>query len=129
MITHTPAEPLRPFFARAVASAKAKVAGNDRWLAAIGRAEETFADLQALTFLETGELLVPGRQPGVVYAATPTTCQCKAATYGQPCRHRALARLIEIALGLQAQSQRAAPAVAAAANGKTAAEEIAELFE
>ena len=130
MITFISTRDLAPYFDAAAARARTAAAGHDRWLAAIERAVETFHSLDALSYLESGELLVPGSQPGVVYAATPAACQCKASRHGVPCRHRALARLVEIALGLRLEAQRVAqmPVVVAPAPVKTAQEEIDELF-
>ncbi len=69
-------------------------AQHDRWLVAIGRA---LIELDQNPWIERGELhgLIIGSPSGNLYSANGT-CQCQAYTYGQPCWHRAAARLVRL---------------------------------
>lgn len=66
-------------------------AAHPRWVAAIGRA---LVELDTNPYIEwtDGHLLIASPS-GVVYAANGI-CQCQAFIFGQPCWHRAAARLV-----------------------------------
>ena len=69
-----------------------KVSGNRRWETAIARAK---AQLETNPYMHfDGQALLILSPSGEIYAANGT-CQCKAFQSGQPCWHRAAARLIE----------------------------------
>ena len=75
-----------------VASARAKVASDTRWLNAINRA---YAELELNQWLFTGRVLVvASRTSAKRYHVTATTCECQAAAKGRPCWHRAAHRLL-----------------------------------
>lgn len=69
-----------------------RVSGNRRWEKAIVRAKQQLESNPYMHFDGEG-LLVLG-ESGEIYRASGT-CQCKAFANGQPCWHRAAARLIE----------------------------------
>lgn len=66
-------------------------AAHPRWITAIGRA---LVELDTNPYIEwtDGHLLIASPS-GVVYAANGI-CQCQAFIHGQPCWHRAAARLV-----------------------------------
>lgn len=68
-------------------------AGHPRWLTAINRA---VVECLSNPYMERqdGSLLIASSS-GTVYAANGT-CQCTAFSYGQPCWHRAAARLVRL---------------------------------
>jgi hypothetical protein len=69
-----------------------KVSGNRRWEAAIVKAT---AQLEANPYIHfDGQSLLILSPSGEIYSANGT-CQCKAFSQGQPCWHRAAARLIK----------------------------------
>lgn len=68
-----------------------RVSGNRRWENAIVRAKQQLESNPYMHF-DGGALLVLS-ESGEIYRANGT-CQCKAYTSGQPCWHRAAARLI-----------------------------------
>ncbi len=76
-----------------VEQACADAAHSVKWLTAIGRA---VVELTSNPYLERqdGHLLI-GSPSGNVYSANGT-CSCTAYTYGQPCWHRAAARLVRL---------------------------------
>lgn len=75
-----------------VASARAKVASDTRWLNAINRA---YAELELNQWLFTGRVLVVASRTSTKrYHVTATTCECQAAAKGRPCWHRAAHRLL-----------------------------------
>jgi hypothetical protein len=81
-------------FAAVVEKASHDAANHPRWLQAIARA---IVEISDNPWIERGELhgLVIGSPSGNVYAANGT-CQCKAHEFGQPCWHRAAARLVRL---------------------------------
>jgi hypothetical protein len=69
-----------------------KVSGNRRWEAAITKAKVQLESNPYMHF--DGEALLILSPSGEIYTANGI-CQCKAFTSGQPCWHRAAARLVE----------------------------------
>lgn len=69
-----------------------RAAGNRRWETAIARAKQHLESNPYMHFDGSGLLVLS--ESGEIYTANGT-CQCKAYTNGQPCWHRAAARLIE----------------------------------
>jgi hypothetical protein len=70
-------------------------AAHPRWVVAIGRA---LVELDSNPFVErqsSGHGLIIGSPSGKCYAANGT-CSCTAYQYGQPCWHRAAARLVRL---------------------------------
>lgn len=75
-----------------VEASLAAVQGNKRWTNAICKAAQ---ELQENPYIHwTGHSLLMLSDSGAIYEANGT-CQCKAFTSGQPCRHRAAARLVQ----------------------------------
>lgn len=69
-----------------------KVSGNRRWQTAIAKAK---AQLESNPYMHfDGEALLVLSESGEIYRAN-SICQCKAFANGNPCWHRAAARLIE----------------------------------
>lgn len=78
--------------ASVVASARAKLADDRRWLNAINRA---YQELETNQWLFTGRVLVVASRTSTKrYHVTASACQCQAAAKGQPCWHRAAHRLL-----------------------------------
>lgn len=71
-----------------------KTVGNTRWTRAIARAWE-YLDITSTVEFDrtTGDILVPSHDGRRLYRAG-RTCECDAYRYGQPCWHRAAARLM-----------------------------------
>jgi len=69
-----------------------RATGNQRWEKAIVRAKQQLESNPYMHF-DGGALLVLS-ESGEIYRANGT-CQCKAYANGQPCWHRAAARLVE----------------------------------
>jgi hypothetical protein len=69
-----------------------KVAGSRRWQTAIAKAKQQIEENPYLHF--DGHTLLILSPSGEIYTANGT-CQCRAFTNGQPCWHRAAARLVE----------------------------------
>ena len=70
-------------------------AAHGRWLIAIGRAAY---ELEVNPYVErnpNGHGLIIGSTSGECYSANGT-CTCVAFKYGQPCYHRAMARLVRL---------------------------------
>lgn len=80
-------------FAKVVEVAKAKAAGHARWIAAIEKAVAGLAAGWIVTELADGIMVTT--ESGLTYHANGA-CQCEAFRRNQPCKHRALARLIEL---------------------------------
>jgi hypothetical protein len=81
-------------FAAVVAQAKAGT--NDRrWLAAIDRAAAGIASGWWIV-TELADCVAVTTECGKTYFASDDACQCRAFELGQPCKHRSLARLIEM---------------------------------
>ena len=69
-----------------------KVSGNRRWEVAIAKAK---AQLETNPYMHfDGQALLILSPSGEIYAANGV-CQCRAYASGQPCWHRAAARLVE----------------------------------
>lgn len=87
-----------------VNSARLSAADHPRWLTAIDRA---LVELDTNPYIERGDdsSLIIGSTSGKCYAANGV-CQCVAFTYGQPCWHRAAARLVRLHDEAQARQQR-----------------------
>lgn len=76
-----------------IAKALLDAAAHPRWIMAIGRAA---VELDSNPFIERGDHgLIIGSPSGKCYAANGI-CQCTAFTYGNPCWHRAAARLVRL---------------------------------
>jgi hypothetical protein len=75
-----------------VQAAFGKVSGSRRWQAAIVKAKQQIEENPYLHF--DGHALLILSPSGEIYIANGT-CQCKAYANGQPCWHRAAARLVE----------------------------------
>lgn len=69
-----------------------KVVGNRRWEVAIARAKAQLEENPYMHF--DGKSLLILSPSGEIYSAN-AKCQCKAYANGQPCWHRAAARLVE----------------------------------
>src|SRR6266508_5733263 len=70
-------------------------AAHGRWLGAIGRAAY---ELECNPWIErnpNGHGVIIGSTSGQCYAANGT-CSCKAFEFGQPCYHRAMARIVRL---------------------------------
>lgn len=78
---------------RVIAKALLDAAAHPRWIVAIGRAA---VELDSNPYIERGDHgLIIGSPSGKCYAANGI-CQCTAFEYGQPCWHRAAARLVRL---------------------------------
>lgn len=69
-----------------------RVSGNRRWETAIARAKVQLESNPYMHF--DGDALLVLSESGEIYRANGT-CQCKAFANGQPCWHRAAARLVQ----------------------------------
>jgi hypothetical protein len=69
-----------------------KASGNRRWETAIAKAKMQLESNPYMHF--DGQSLLILSPSGEIYSANGT-CQCKAFKSGQPCWHRAAARLVE----------------------------------
>ena len=80
--------------AAVVDKARTDAAQHPRWLAAIDRA---VVELVQNPWIERGELhgVIIASPSGNLYSANGT-CQCRAHAYGNPCWHRAAARLVRL---------------------------------
>ncbi len=80
--------------AAVVDKARTDAAEHPRWLAAIDRA---VLELLQNPWIERGELhgVIIASPSGNLYSANGT-CQCQAYHYGNPCWHRAAARLVRL---------------------------------
>jgi hypothetical protein len=76
-----------------VRSAKLAAQGDSRWLNAIDRAARELVDNPYVDRL-SDHLLIASPTSGQIYSANGV-CQCKAYEFGQPCWHRAAARLVQ----------------------------------
>jgi hypothetical protein len=110
---------LNPTTLAAVAEKAAHDAANHpRWLVALGRA---IVELDSNPFLERAEHggLIIGSPSGACYTSNGV-CQCPSYNFGQPCWHRAAARLVrlhdeyEVAAAGRADQARLARQIAAA---------------
>jgi hypothetical protein len=100
-------------------------AAHPRWITAIGRA---LVELDANPWIARGELhgLIIGSPSGNAYAANGT-CTCLAYTHGQPCWHRAAARLVRLHDEAQERAQ-AAPVAPLGQRLAHARKQMDELF-
>lgn len=81
---------------RAVAEKAATDAANHpRWLQAIARAIVEISDNPFIERNPNGHGVIIGSASGVAYAANGV-CQCRAFEFGQPCYHRAIARIVRL---------------------------------
>jgi hypothetical protein len=69
-----------------------KVSGSRRWQTAIAKAKQQIEENPYIHFDSAGLLVLS--ESGEIYRANGT-CQCKAYANGQPCWHRAAARLVQ----------------------------------
>ncbi len=69
-----------------------KVSGSRRWQIAIAKAKQQIEENPYIHF--DGRALLILSPSGEIYSANGS-CQCKAYQSGQPCWHRAAARLVE----------------------------------
>ncbi len=74
-----------------VEAAKACVAGNKRWTAAIERGADILISNAYVHF--TGHSLLMLSDSGEIYEANGV-CQCRSFAQGQPCKHRAAYKLM-----------------------------------
>lgn len=81
-------------FAAVVAAAKAKTT-DKRWLAAIDNAAAGIVSGWWIV-TELADCVAITTERGETYFASDDACQCRAFELGQPCKHRTLARLIEM---------------------------------
>jgi hypothetical protein len=87
-------EKLSQVAAEAVAKLDPQSAADRRWLNCIAKAVAEVETNPYLTFEPNNKsLLMLSESSGQIYSANGT-CQCKAFEFGNPCFHRALARLI-----------------------------------
>ena len=77
--------------AQVIAAAQQSAAAHPRWLTAISRAARELVDNPYIEALDDHTLLI-GSASGQSYTANGV-CQCEAYRHGQPCYHRAAARL------------------------------------
>ena len=85
-------------FNQIVTEALAKVQNNSRWTRAINKAVEMLDSDQANWMeydADTNQLVIWSQGSNNIYSSNGV-CQCKAFELGQPCYHRALARLIRL---------------------------------
>ena len=85
----------RAQFNKVVADAKAKVAGNKRWIAAIDAAVKGLMSGKWVV-TELASCVAVTTESEKTYYANDKHCQCESFFYGKPCRHRAAARLIAL---------------------------------
>jgi hypothetical protein len=74
-----------------------KTVADAKWHNAVTSAFDHLLPLDALDYHD-GVLQVQSASSDDVYAASPTSCQCHAFTRGNPCWHRAAARLVQLAV-------------------------------
>ena len=92
-------------FNKVVADAKAKAAGNKRWIAAIDKAADALLNGKWVV-TELQRCYAFTTESGKTYRANGE-CQCEAFSRDQPCKHRAGARL----LNLYQETAKAAPRI------------------
>ncbi len=69
-----------------------KAQGSKRWQTAIAKAKQEIEENPFMHY--DGHALLILSDSNEIYSANGT-CQCKAFTHGQPCWHRAAARIVE----------------------------------
>jgi hypothetical protein len=84
----------RAQFNKVVEAAKAKAAGNKRWVAAIDKAADALLNGKWIV-TELQRYYVFTTESGKTYRANGV-CQCEAFFRDQPCKHRAGARLLDL---------------------------------
>ncbi len=85
---------LAAVIADAVSKASAATTNSKRWINAIARATVELESNPHMTFNhDSHSLLILSPASGAVYEANGT-CQCRAFEQGQPCWHRAAAKLV-----------------------------------
>ncbi len=77
--------------AAVIARALVEVGGNIRWINAIAKAVVEIETNPAMIWYDAKLLIV---SPSSKTYQANGTCSCKAFTFGQPCWHRAAARLV-----------------------------------
>ncbi len=121
----------------AVDAARVAAAGNTRWLNAIDAAFDHILQVESIEYRASDHALLYHSESGQTYTANGR-CQCQAFKAGQPCKHRAAARLVANALAVPVAPVVPEPVAAPvapvlrfsrfASAGKSAQEEIDELF-
>src|SRR5262245_16898710 len=92
-----------------IETAKAKAAGNKRWINAIEKAADAILNNRwIITPLAHSYAMTT--ESGETYFANGS-CQCKAYANGQPCKHRCAARILDLM-----EEETATPAVSFAAD-------------
>jgi hypothetical protein len=74
-----------------------KTVADAKWHNAVTSAFDHLLPLDSLDYAN-GVLQVQSATSATVYAASPTSCQCTAFKRGNPCWHRAAARLVQLAV-------------------------------
>jgi hypothetical protein len=74
-----------------------KTVTDAKWHNAVTSAFDHLLPLDSLDY-HGGVLMVQSASSDDVYTASPTSCQCPAFQCGNPCWHRAAARLVQIAV-------------------------------
>jgi hypothetical protein len=82
-----------PVLTQVVDTALQSAANHPRWLNAINRAVAELVENPYIS-QQDGHLLIASPS-GAIYSANGV-CQCEAFTHGQPCWHRAAARLVRL---------------------------------
>ncbi len=77
---------------------------SDRWRNALESGYEYLLQTDEIVFDVATGTLVYYSESGVIYQANGS-CQCKAFEEGQPCKHRAAARLVKNAVKAQANRE------------------------
>ena len=78
-------------------AAAEKTVADAKWHNAVTSAFDHLLPLDSLDYAN-GVLTVQSATSDAVYHASPTQCQCHAFTRGNPCWHRAAARLVQLAV-------------------------------
>lgn len=82
----------KKIMAAVIAKALMEVGGDKRWINAIAKAVVEIEGNPAMIWYDARLLIVS--PSGTQYSANGT-CQCRAFAFGNPCWHRAAARLVE----------------------------------
>jgi hypothetical protein len=82
-------------FNKVVETAKAKAAGNKRWIAAIDKAADALLNGKWIV-TELANCLVVTSASEKTYKVTEKICQCSSYFYNRPCAHRAGVRLVNL---------------------------------
>lgn len=81
--------------AAVVEKAAHDAANHPRWLQAIARAIVEISDNPYIERNPNGHGVIIGSTSGQAYSANGT-CSCEAFKFGQPCYHRAIARIVRL---------------------------------